>query len=170
MSVPEEAAPWIAINTHPHRESIALKHLQRQEFETYCPLMPKRRSHARRVETVLRPLFPNYLFVRANWGPRRWRPILSTHGVRTIVRSGDELSFINHEFIASLKRREVDGAIVRPPAPYQVGQKVEIAGAAFAGLVATIIELGEKDRIVVLLDLMNRSTRVTLNPDALVPV
>jgi transcriptional antiterminator RfaH len=86
------------------------------------------------------------------------------------VRSGDELSFIDHEFIASLKLREVDGAIVRPPAPYRVGQKVEIAEAAFAGLVATIIEMDEKNRIVVLLDLMNRSTRVILRRDAVVPI
>jgi len=170
MSVPDEAAPWIAINTHPHRESIALKHLERQNFETYCPVMRKRRSHARRVDWVLRPLFPNYLFVKANWGARRWRPILSTHGVRAIVRSGDEPSFIAQEFIASLKTREVDGAIVRPPVPYQLGQKVEIAEAAFAGLVATIIEMDEKDRIVVLLELMNRSTRVILKRDAVIPI
>ena len=170
MSVSEAEAPWIVINTHPHRESLALQHLQRQGFETYCPVMHKRRSHARRVEMVLRPLFPNYLFVRADWEHMRWRPILSTCGVRSIVRAGEELSFVHHDFVASLKLREIDGAIVRPASPYQVGQKVEIAGAAFAGLVATIIEMDEKDRIVVLLNLMNRSTRVTLRQNAVMPV
>src|SRR5262249_29633278 len=68
---------WIAINTHPHREHIALENLRRQQFEAYCPMLRKRRSHARRVELVLRPLFPNYLFVRANAQLARWRPILS---------------------------------------------------------------------------------------------
>ena len=29
-------------------------------------MIRKQRSHARRVDTVLRPLFPNYLFVQAN--------------------------------------------------------------------------------------------------------
>src|SRR5260221_14290685 len=105
------AAPWIVVNTHPHQENLALENLARQAFEAYCPMIRKRRSHARRVESVLRPLFPNYLFVRANRQLGRWRPILSTYGVRTIVRAGDELSFIDDGLIASLKAREVEGAI-----------------------------------------------------------
>jgi transcription antitermination factor NusG len=34
------------------------------------------------------------------------------------------------------------------------------------GLVATIIEMNEKDRLVVLLDLLNRPVRVTLDVSA----
>jgi transcription termination factor NusG len=57
---------WIVINTHAHREHMALDNLHRQDFEAYCPMIRKRRSHARRIESVLRPLFPNYLFVLAS--------------------------------------------------------------------------------------------------------
>src|SRR5260221_11971538 len=103
------AARWIVINTHPHSEHLALQNLERQEFESYCPMISKRRSHARRVETVLRPLFPGYLFVRADAEMGRWQPILSTYGVRSIVRTGIELSFIDSAFIVALKAREVDG-------------------------------------------------------------
>lgn len=163
------AAPWVVINTHPHREHLAVENLQRQQFETYCPVVQKRRSHARRVEMVLRPLFPSYLFVRDNTELGRWRPIQSTYGVRTIVRAGEELSFIDHAFIASLRAREVDGAIVRPPSPYHVGQKVQIATGAFDGLVATIIEMDEKDRLVLLLDMMKRGIRVTLKSEGVRP-
>lgn len=162
------ASPWVVVNTHPHREHIALENLQRQEFDAYCPVIRKRRSHARRVETVLRPLFPSYLFVR---DPRlgRWRPILSTYGVRSLVRAGEELSFIDHAFIASLKAREIEGAIVRPPSPYRVGQRIAIAAGPFDGLVATIIELDDKDRLVVLLDLMRRGIKVTLKSECVTP-
>src|SRR5436189_2398246 len=153
-------APWIVINTHPHREHLALENLGRQDFEAYCPMIRRRRSHARRVETVLRPLFPNYLFVRADRQLGRWRPILSTHGVRTIVRAGNELSFIDDGLIVSLKSRELDGAIVRPANPYHLGQQVKVAGGPFDGIVATIIEMDEKDRLVVLLELMNRPIKV----------
>jgi transcriptional antiterminator RfaH len=164
-----DAAPWIVINTHPHREHIALTNLERQDFHAYCPMMRKRRSHARRVDTVLRPLFPNYLFVQENPTLGRWRPILSTYGVRTIVRAGDELSFINGNFIDSLRAREIEGAIVRPPNPYRLGQRVQIAAGPFDGLVATIIEMDEKDRLVVLLDIMNRSTRVNVRSECVTP-
>jgi transcriptional antiterminator RfaH len=162
-------APWIVINTHPHREHLALENLHRQDFEAYCPMIRKRRSHARRVESVLRPLFPGYLFLRASTEQARWRPVLSTYGVRTIVRAGDALSFIDDGFIVGLKAREMDGAIVRPANPYHIGQQVRVAAGPFDGLIATIIAMDEKDRLVVLLDMMNRSIKVKLSNEWVAP-
>jgi transcriptional antiterminator RfaH len=163
--------PWIVVNTRPHAEQTALENLQRQTYEAYCPMLRKRRSHARRVEMVLRPLFPGYLFARCGKQARQWRPVLSTYGVRTVVRAGEEPSLIDHGFIASLKAREIDGAIVRPAKPYEVGQKVQIAGGgAFDGIVATIIDLEEEERVVVLLDVLQRATRLTLDVGAVTPV
>jgi transcriptional antiterminator RfaH len=163
------ATPWIVINTHPHREHIALENLQRQEFDAYCPMMRKRRSHARRVETVLRPMFPSYLFVRTGPEFGRWRPILSTYGVRSVVRAGVELSFVDDGLITSLRAREIDGAIVRPANPYHIGQEVRIATGPFDGLVAKIIDMDAKDRLVVLLDLMNRGIKVKLKSEWVTP-
>ncbi len=162
---PTTIAPWAVINSHPHREQIALENLERQGFFAYCPMLRRRRSHARQVSTVLRPLFPGYLFVStaANFG--HWRRILSTLGVRSIVRSGENVSCIDDELIAGLRAREVDGAVVRPAAPYQIGQSVHIVDGPFDGLIATIVDMDEKNRLVVLLDLMNRSTKVTLSCD-----
>lgn len=160
---------WIVVNTHAHREHVAIENLQRQQFEAYCPMIVRRRSHARRLSTVLRPLFPGYLFVRASKQLLRWRPILSTYGVRRVARTGEELSFIDNEFIRSLKAREVDGAIVRPATPYHVGQKVCISTGAFDGLVATIIEMDEKDRLLVLLNFMNRGIKLKVNSQWVTP-
>ena len=117
-------APWAVINTHPHREKLALENLRRQEFTAYCPMLRRRRSHARRVTSVLRPLFPGYLFVSTGINFGRWRPILSTYGVRSIVWNGQNISCIDHAFIAGLQKREVDGVIARPLAPFQRGQTV----------------------------------------------
>lgn len=162
-------AAWIVVNTHAHREPVAIENLERQQFEAYCPMIAKRRSHARRSILVRRPLFPGYLFVRASKELLRWRPILSTYGVRRVARTGDELSFIDNEFIRSLKAREVDGVIVRPPSPYQVGQKVCIAAGPFDGIVATIIEMDEKDRLLVLMNFMNRGIRLKVHSQWVTP-
>src|SRR5215831_10786228 len=99
------AAQWIVVNTHAHREHIALDNLQRQAHHTYCPMIRKRRSHARRVEAVLRPLFPNYLFVQIIPGLTPWRPILSTYGVRYLVRGGAAPRYICGTFISNLSAR-----------------------------------------------------------------
>jgi transcriptional antiterminator RfaH len=161
--------PWIVINTNPHRERLVLANLRHQALNTYCPMIRKRRSHARRIEEVLRPLFPGYLFVQANADLKRWHPLQSTHGVRAVVRTGDDPSFIADAFIAGLRMREVNGAIVRPPSPYQVGQAVRIAGGPFDGFIATILDLDEKDRMLVLLDVLHRGIKIRLNGEMVMP-
>lgn len=149
---------WAVVNTHANQEHIALEHLARQKFVAYCPVILRRRAHARRVESVPRPLFPGYLFARVDLASGGWRPILSTVGVRNLVRFGQSLGVIDDGFICELRAREKDGVIVRPEAPYQVGQKVRLTGP-FDGVIATILELGEKERLTVLLNLLQGSVR-----------
>lgn len=161
---------WAVVNTQPHRERLALDNLLRQKFRAYCPLMRKRVTHARRTQDVLRPLFASYLFVQIDPDAQQWRPILSTIGVRTLVRCGERPSFIPDGFIDSLKAREIEGAITRPASPYKIGQRVRMAGGAFDGLVATIIEMDENDRLVVLMDMLNRPVNVKLSSHQVVPV
>jgi transcriptional antiterminator RfaH len=160
---------WVVVNTQPHRERIALDNLLRQEFRAYCPLMRKRVTHARRTQDVLRPLFPSYLFVQVEPG-QRWRAILSTIGVRTLVRCGEQPGTITDGFIDSLKAREIEGAIIRPANPYKIGQQVRVTGGAFDGLVATIIEMDERDRLVVLMAMLNQSVNVKLSSHQVVAV
>jgi len=160
---------WAVVNTHPHREHIALENLWRQDFVSYCPMIRKRIRSARRAQEVLRPLFPSYVFVRAADAPQ-WRPILSTYGVRTMVRFGDQLSLLDNRFIESLRAREVDGAIVKPDRPFAVGQEVRMAGGPFDGLVAKIIETREKDRLIVLLNMLNQPVRVKVTAEQVTQV
>jgi transcriptional antiterminator RfaH len=153
---------WAVVNTQPHREHIAVENLQRQEFIPYCPLVRRRQRHARRAIDVLRPLFPGYLFVKINPEQTRWRPILSTFGVRSLVRCGEEVSLVDDGFVQAIRAREIDGAVARPESPYQIGQEVRVSGGAFDGLVATIIEMHERDRLTVLMQLLSRVVKVRL--------
>ncbi len=154
---------WLAVNTHPHREHIALDNLNRQDFTTYCPMIERQVRHARRTRLVRRPLFPGYVFVRVNLDHQRWRPILSTYGVRSLVRCGERLSFVADGLIDGLKAREQDGVVIKPAEPYRLGQQVRMRSGPFDGLVATIIEMDEKDRLVVLMDLLNQSVKVKVS-------
>jgi transcriptional antiterminator RfaH len=156
-----EEPRWLVVNTQPHRENVALANLKRQGFFTYCPFVTKRIKHARQTRDVLRPLFPGYLFVQA--GPELvWRPIASTLGVRSIIRFGDQVSLVENGFVASLQAREVDGVIVRPARAFEVGQQVRVAGATFDQLVGTIIELEDRGRLIVLMNLLNNQVKVTV--------
>lgn len=154
---------WLAVNTHPHREKQAIENLRRQNFDVYCPMMLRRIRHARRVSDEKRPMFPTYVFVDYTTAKHRWRPILSTYGVRSVVRQGVEPGLLNGGFIEGLKAREVDGVIGKPANPFSVGQQVLMEEGPFSGLIAKIIELRDKDRLLLLLDLLNQKVKVQVD-------
>ena len=154
------ATRWIAINTHPHREHVAVENLVRQKFAVYCPMELRRVRHARRTRDVTRPLFPGYVFAKVMPDLTLWRPILSTYGVRNLIRAGDGPAFIDERFIQGLKAREIDGVIAKPLRPYEVGQEVRLNGGPFDGVIATIIEVGERDRLILLTNLLSQPVRL----------
>lgn len=164
------AQHWMVLTTHPAREDYARQNLERQGFTVYYPRVIKRIRHARRVYDAARPLFPAYLFVAHQPNGTGWRSLMSTYGVRTLVRSGEAPSLVDGSFIASLKAREVDGVIRRPEQPFAVGQNVRIQGGAFDGLVGRILELRENQRVLVLMDLLNRHSKVLVAADGLSPL
>ena len=90
---------WAVVNTHPHREHVALENLQRQEFWAYCPSSVGAAAMPAVWWTSLRPLFPGYLFVKILRDVQRWRPLLSTEGIRSVVRCGEELSLLGDAFV-----------------------------------------------------------------------
>jgi transcriptional antiterminator RfaH len=163
------AGAWAVVNTQPNRERIALENLVRQAFDAYCPFVRRRVKHARRVDDVLRPLFTSYLFVHFNPQTQHWRPILSTFGVRKLVRFGEQLGFVPDDFVEELRSHEIDGEIVHPARSYAVGQRVHVTNAAFSGLVGTIIEMNDKNRLVVLMNLLNRPVKVQVPTRMVVP-
>ncbi len=152
---------WAVVTTHPHREKQAIENLLRQDFAAYCPLIRKRVRHARRIRDVLRPLFPGYAFVGSRVA--EWRLIQSTVGVRALVRFGDQPGQIDSAFIVGLKAREIDGAIVAASSSFKLGQNVRMVDGAFDGMIAKIIDMDEKNRLVVLMDFLNRPVRVRID-------
>lgn len=161
--------PWYVVHTQPNSENRAVTHLERQGFATYCPRYLKRRRHARRVETVVAPLFPRYLFVAVDMGTQRWRSIYSTIGVSRLVCAGDSPTAISDDLIADLKRRETGGFIQLQQRPrYRVGDKLRVLDGAFADCFGLYDGMPDSDRVIILLDLLGRKVRVMLDMDAVV--
>jgi transcriptional antiterminator RfaH len=150
---------WLVLAVQPHRELFALQNLIRQGFHVYCPMIVKHIRHARRAYDAPRPLFPGYIFVEQNKSSR-WRAILGTTGVKTVVMCGERPSLLPQGLVESIKAREAGGVIHKPETPFQIGQQVTVQSGAFEGLIGQIVELRENQRILLLLDLLNRQTRV----------
>jgi transcriptional antiterminator RfaH len=153
---------WSVVNTHAHREQLAINNLNRQGFDAYCPVVVKRVRHARKFTVVQRAMFPGYLFVALDLSRDRWRPILSTYGVRRLICRGERPALLDPAFVDALKAREHDGVIAEPEDQLQIGQSVSMAGGYFEGLTAQIIELNANDRVTLLLNLLHGQIKATV--------
>ena len=169
IAVEEAEDGWLVVNTQPHKESYALENLERQGFTVYCPKVVKRVRHARRAFDAHRPLFPSYLFVNVASTQGRWRPVQSTFGVRTIVFQGEQPGLIPSTFVDGLRDREVDGVVIKPSQRLEVGQSVRVQGGPLDGMAGDILELREKDRVLVLLSLMGQAVKLHVEADRLRP-
>ena len=144
----------------------ALENLRRQGYEAYLPRYRTQIRHARRLQTVLRPLFPRYLFAGIDRAAMRWRPI-STVGVSDVVRGGDGPLPVAPEIVEALRAQEGAGALdalASRRAP-RLGDLVRISAGAFEDMVGRLIELRDQDRVVVLLDLLGRKVRAQIQAE-----
>ena len=164
---PELEPRWFVAHTHPHAENKATTHLNRQGFEIYFPRYLKRRRHARRIETVVAPLFPRYLFVAIDLNVQRWRSICSTVGVNRLVCNGDLPTAVPDGIVEALRQREDTNGFIkldtRPP--FRAGEKVRVRDGALSSCLGLFEGTAERERIAILLDLLGRKVRVVLDAD-----
>jgi transcriptional antiterminator RfaH len=159
---------WYVVQSHPNAEQRALAHLERQGFPTYLPRFLKRRRHARRVEIVPAPLFPRYLFVGIDLATQRWRSIFSTGGVSRLICQGEQPAAIPERVIDSLKLREdADGYVqLDHRAGFRTGDRIRILEGAFVDCLGLYEGMRESQRVAILLDLLGRKVRVTVDLEA----
>lgn len=155
---------WFAVHTHPHNERRAESNLVRQDFEVWLPLYRKKRRHAGRTETVLRPLFSRYLFVAIDLEAQRWRAILSTYGVAGLVGSSEGPQPLADTVIEALRARaDDDGQFsLSRAAPIKPGSPVRVLAGPLSDIEGVLTTASDADRVVVLLEMLGRGVQVTL--------
>jgi transcriptional antiterminator RfaH len=156
---------WYVAQTQPNAENKAVAHLQRQGFVTYLPRYLKRRRHARRADIAPAPLFPRYLFVQIDTAVQRWRSIYSTLGVSQLVGHGDAPTPVADHVVATLKARESATGFVHldQRQAFRVGDRIQVMDGAFADCFGLYEGLRDRDRVDILLDLLGRKVRTTVN-------
>ena len=163
----EPGSRWSVVQTQVNAEAKAVANLGRQGFSTYFPRYLKRRSHARKVETVPRPLFPRYVVVGIDVASQRWRAIQSTLGVSHLVCVGDRPAAVEPRVIDALKAREDEAGFItlaRRPA-FSPGDTVRIVEGAFVDSLALVEDVSDHHRVAVLLNLLGRKVRVLVGAD-----
>ena len=153
---------WFVVRTKAQLEGRALWHLKNQGFDAYLPRYRKQIRHARKMQTVLRPLFPGYVFVSMDMAQQRWRSINGTAGVISLVQFGNKPAVMSSEMIDVIRGREdQEGAVCLAPDNLQKGDRVCIHEGSFADFDAIIDEVSGDKRVFLMLELLGRAVRVS---------
>ena len=154
---------WYVVHTRPNGELRAALNLERQGFKTYLARYMKERRHARKVEQILRPLFPRYVFVSLDTDTARWRSILGTFGVDYLVSNGDKPTPVPEGIVDEIREHENEqGFVVLSPKTLRPGQKVQIIEGPLAMQTALFQCAADNKRAVFLLQMLGRQVRATM--------
>ena len=161
---------WYAVQCLSHRETMASAHLQRQNFPVFLPRRQKTRRHARKIDVVLAPFFPGYLFIQLDLTRDQWRSVNGTYGVGRLVMQGDAPAPAPRGVVEALRDASDDDGILRLPSDdLKPGQTVRILVGAFADFIGEIDRLDDAGRVRVLLDIMGGGVPVMLPKNSVVP-
>jgi transcriptional antiterminator RfaH len=159
---------WYVVHTQPQKEWVAHNNLLQQGFNVYLPSIKKKRSHARKVDSVLVPLFPRYLFVGMG-EDARWRSINGTRGVAYILSNQHKPISLQNEIIEKLQASEVDEGVVELSSlcSFVKGDQVWILEGSFKEQLARFERLTDSNRALLLLNFMGLQTTVKVPMDVI---
>lgn len=159
---------WYVIYTHAKSEMKAANHLLRQGFDTYLPIYPKERRHARRVEQIHAPLFPRYIFVSLDTARVPWRVINSTVGVINIVSQSGQPVPMPTGIIDDLRARELENGLIKLNSfqRFKKGDPIQVTAGAMHDQFGIFDCIDDSERIVILLNLLGREVKVRLPAEA----
>jgi transcriptional antiterminator RfaH len=161
----ESRRDWYAVICRPRQESRAAWHLRNQEFSVLFPQMRTRVRRQGGWRDRVEPMFPRYLFARPT-GDADLAAVRSTRGAVGLVRFAGHLPTVPPELIEAIEAQlDVDECLQAPSADaFQPGDPVLIVDGPFAGVLARFAGQGAEGRVAVLLDIMQRQSRVEIEP------
>lgn len=168
---PAVAKPaWYVIHTRSRHEDKVEFSLLHKGLEIFLPRITVRsRRQDRRVYLEV-PLFPGYLFVHSALEPWAYYEIIRLAGVVRLLGTISRPSPVSLEKMESIKTILASD---RPYSPWNYlgqGKQVRILEGPLAGVIGIILKRREKKRrLVVAVELFQRSVAVELEDEAVEP-
>ena len=167
---PDMSLQWYLAQLKPGGLKRARGNLQRQGYQCFMPSLAITRRHGDVMRAATRPLFPGYLFVGFEPDHQPWRTINSTYGVsRLVALDGRQPTAVPDAVIRELQARcqgefwALDAEDLRP------GATVRVLNGPLAETIATIAQVPEADRVIILFEMMGRTVRATVARATLAP-
>jgi transcription antitermination factor NusG len=150
-----EFHPWFALRVRSKHEQVASLHLRKRGYEEFSPTYKVERQWSDRKKMTDQAFFPGYVFCRLDANDRL--PVLTVPGVVGILGFGDGPTSIPEEEVERVRRMVSSGLLVTPWPFLKIGQTVLIEQGPLAGIEGILKEEKGKFRIVVSINLLQRS-------------
>jgi transcription antitermination factor NusG len=158
---------WFAVYTRSHHEKSVAQQLGGRGIEHFLPMYTSARRWKDRVKTLQMPLFAGYLFVKVF--PSRFLDVLQAYGVSRLVGSPKPEPLEDNE-IQQLQRW-LSLPIGIEPHPYlRIGQRVRVSRGPLTDVEGILIRKKNVFRLVVAVDLIQRSVAMEIDAADVVPV
>jgi transcription antitermination factor NusG len=153
--------PWYAVYTRSRHEQFVQRQLESKGIVNLLPLYQKVSRWKDRTKKIHVPLFPGYLFVRVAWENRL--EVLRAFGVVRIISNGVQPLPIVDEQIEAIQRF-IESGLKCDPHPYlKVGNRVRVMSGPLQGIEGILTLKKSKTRLVVSVDLIQRSVAVEID-------
>lgn len=164
MNAPD--SNWFAVYTRPRQEQVALVNLERQQFDCFLPMTEAAGRRSAKSSLRREPLFPRYLFVRADPAVQSLASVRSTRGAVGLVRAGFELIKVPATIIEGLKTRvqPTTGLIALTAETLRNGEPVRVCDGPLAALEGVFHEHRGRSRSVMLIEILGQQTAVEVDP------
>ena len=158
---------WFLLQFKSNSHRLAERNLHRQGFESFLPMHEVTEHKYNRYVTNLRPLFPGYMFVAFDPKSGPWRQINCTIGVSKLVCFGHQPSPVPPDLISGLMARCSSDGKLLPPNQLNKGDSVQLLTGPFENYFARIETIDADQRVWILMDLMGRTTSISVDPNKL---
>ena len=167
METMDKDARWYALHVRPRFEKVAARNLQGRGYEECLPLYSRRSAWSDRTKTIELPLFPGYVFCRFNVIHRL--PILMVPGVNSVVGIGKLPMPVEEKELDDIRLVLTSGSKCEPWPSFGLGQTVRVEYGALAGMQGTVESVKNGYRLVISVNLLQRSVAVEIDRDCLKP-
>lgn len=155
--------PWYGVRTRSNHEKMAAVSLANKGFDQYLPTYRSRRRWSDRTVETEQPLFPGYVFCR--FDAKKRLPIITTPGVVSVVGFGTEPAPIDDAEIEAVQMILRSGLATEPCPFLREGQRIRVKRGSLEGLEGLLIKKKNDWRIVVSVNLLQRSVTVEIDRD-----
>jgi len=152
---------WYAVYTRSRHEQVVKRQLDGKGIENFLPFHEKVNQWKDRKKRIQLPLFPGYLFVRILL--RHRVEVLRTFGAVSIVGDGSSPLPIPELTILSIQAF-IERGLGYHSHPYlAIGNRVRVIDGPLIGLEGILVRKDNKDRLVLSVDLIQRSISVEID-------